>query len=311
MPHDTPFTGPWPSRSDAPFVTVVTPTLNSAATVAETMRTVALQRAGGNVRVEHLVLDGGSTDDTAKIVAEWQHPDTHFIVRKDDKGPADAINAGLDLAHGEFLCWLNSDDVYAPYALERATAVLRRHPKAAFCFGRCRIINRHGQEIRRFVTRFKNCFFPLSCHFLIRTLNYISQPAMVFRASAFRQAGPLRTDLKAAWDYDLTLRLWHQGRPVAVPAPELAYFRWTPGSISGSHYERQFREELDAAIADTGRPSVAIFIHHLLAHSIVFLYKRVCSRNPEPVSEERIDRQPPEAFAQAQSNEARDSTLSD
>ena len=56
---------------------------------------------------------------------------------------------------------------------------------------------------------------------------------------------------------------------------------------------------------------MAIFIHHLLAHSIVFLYKRVCSRNPEPVSEERIDRQPPEAFAQAQSNEARDSTLSD
>ena len=127
MPHDTPFTGPHAPRPAAPFVTVVTPTLNSAATVAETMRTVALQRAGGNVRVEHLVLDGGSTDDTAKIVAEWQHPDTHFIVRKDDKGPADAINAGLDLAHGEFLCWLNSDDVYAPYALERATAVLRRH----------------------------------------------------------------------------------------------------------------------------------------------------------------------------------------
>lgn len=285
--------------SERPFVTVITPTRNSERFLEETMRSVAMQRDRGTIRVEHLVMDGNSTDRTEQIVSKWAHPDTCFIRRTDDQGPADAINAGLRLAKGEYVCWLNSDDVYAPFALERAVAALERNPKAPFCFGRCRIINQEGREIRRFATLFKNAFFPVSNSFLIHVVNYISQPAMVFRADAFRKIGFLRTDFKAAWDYDFTLRLWHLGKPIAIRPPELAYFRWTPSSISGSQYERQFKEGLVASEEDIGHRSFATVLHGLLARGLVFLYKRVCSRTPEPVSEERVDRQCPDSFLQA------------
>lgn len=284
--------------SAIPFVTVITPTCNSERFLEETMRSVAMQRDRGTIRVEHLVMDGNSTDRTEQIVSKWAHPDTHFIRRIDDQGPADAINAGLRLAKGQYICWLNSDDVYAPFALERAVAALKRHPKAPFCFGRCRIINQEGREIRRFATRFKNAFFPFSNAFLIHVVNYISQPAMVFRAEAFRKTGFLRTDFKAAWDYDFTLRLWHLGKPISIRAPELAYFRWTPSSISGSQYKRQFKEGLVATEQDIGHRSFATVLHGILARGLVFLYKHVCSRTPEPVTKERVDQQCPDSFLQ-------------
>ena len=281
-------------KAGAPFFTVVTPAFNSERFIGETMRTVAMQREGGRVRVEHVVMDGGSTDRTAEIVAQWSHPDTRYV-RQPDAGPADAINRGLALARGDFLCWLNSDDEYLPYALERAAYVLGRHPRRAFCFGHCPIIDAHGREIRRFVTRFKNFFFPISCHAFIRTLNYISQPAVVFRRTAWEKAGPLRTDMKAAWDYELWLRLWRQGGGVMVPHPDMACFRWTPGSISGSSFECQFREELDAAQADAGVWAPTSIVHHALVHAVVFLYKHL-SRHPKPVAEERIDQETPETM---------------
>ncbi len=276
---------PFPRGDKTPFFTIVTPTLDSERFLDETMRTVAMQRDDG-VRVEHIVVDGGSTDRTAEIVARWAHPDTRFLPGK-DTGPADAINRGLREARGDYLGWLNSDDEYAPHALLRSDYILRRHPKASFCFGHCPIIDAEGREIRRFVTRFKAAWFPVSCRAAIRTLNYVSQPSVLIRRSAWEAAGPLRTDLKAAWDYDLWLRLWRRGGAVRVPGREpLAFFRWTPDSISGANYERQFAEELAVARADAGRLAPSALLHFLVARGIVFCYRRMAPRPaPDPATE--------------------------
>ncbi|MBQ7667360.1 MAG: hypothetical protein IJS46_05120, partial [Kiritimatiellae bacterium] len=152
---------------------------------------------------------------------------------------------------------------------------LRRRPGAAFCFGRCRIVDADGREIRRGVTAFKNFWFPFSSHFAIRTLNYISQPAQFFRREAREKAGFLRLDLKAAWDYDWTLRLWRCGGAARIPGPPVSSFRWTPGSISGSGYRRQFAEELAVARADAGRFAPSSLLHLLVARGIVFCYDRM------------------------------------
>ena len=180
------------------------------------------------------------------------------------------------------MAWLNSDDRYAPHALARGVAALARHPRAAFCFGRCPIVDADGREIRRFVTRFKEAWFPLSCRAAIRTLNYVSQPATLVRRTAWDAAGPLRTDLKAAWDYDLWLRLWRRGGAVRIPGRDpVAFFRWTPGSISGANYERQFREELAVARADAGRFAPTALLHRLVARGIVACYRRMNRPGPE------------------------------
>ena len=270
-----------------PFVTVVTPAFRAARWIEGALRTVAEQREGGRVRVEHLVLDGGPDDGSAAIAARFAHPDTRYV-RRPDAGPADAISRGFAEARGSFLVWLNADDLLASGALARSVAALARHPRAAFSFGRCPIVDADGREIRRFVTRFKEAWFPLSCRAAIRTLNYVSQPSVLIRRSAWEAAGPLRTDLKAAWDYDLWLRLWRRGGAVRVPgrAP-LAFFRWTPDSISGANYERQFAEELAVARADAGRLAPSALLHFLVARGIVFCYRRMAPRSrPLPDGDE-------------------------
>jgi hypothetical protein len=129
-----------------------------------------------------------------------------------------------------------------------------------------------GQEIRNGITRFKEAFFPYQSRWMFQCINYLSQPACFFRREAVEAAGPLRLDLKAAWDYEFLLRIHRQGRAVRIPQPELARFCWHPGSISGQHFRQQFREEYEAAWADAGRFSVQNVMHWFVMHGIVGVY---------------------------------------
>ncbi len=253
-------------------VTVVTPCLNAVRFIEAMLQSVAVQRRDG-LEVEHLILDGGSTDGTLELLAQ-QPPALGAVTVATDKGPADAINQGLARATGSVLAWLNADDLYAENAVARACEALARHPGAAFCFGHCPMIDANGHEIQRGITRFKEFWYPLASRPVLQTLNFISQPAVFFRHEAWRRAGPLRTDLKAAWDYEFWLRLWRQGGAVRVKRPPLACFRWTPHSISGREYRRQFAEEQAAAAADAGRWAPQSLLHALLCKGIVLLYER-------------------------------------
>jgi glycosyltransferase involved in cell wall biosynthesis len=253
-----------------PLISIITPNKNGERFLEQTIQSVLAQRAG-EVDLEYIVLDGASTDGSLGIIERYRDM-IDVVISEPDTGPAAAINKGLEMARGEIIAWLNADDVYHPNALARVLEVMDANPKAALSFGSCRIIDEHGQEIRRPITRFKELFFPLSSRFTIQCINYISQPAMFFRRSALEQAGPLREDLKAAFDYDLTLRLWRHGGAVRVPGPPLADFRWHQGSISGSHFQAQFQEELQAAARDAGPLAPQTLIHHGVRWGIVSIY---------------------------------------
>ena len=148
----------------------------------------------------------------------------------------------------------------------------QRHPNRALAFGHCPIIDEAGNEIRQPITRFKECFFSFSCRFTVQCINYISQPATCFRTAAVRRVGPLREDMKAAWDYEFILRLWRQGGAVRVRRPPIASFRWHAQSISGANFNRQFREEFEVARADAGRFSPQTLIHAGVRWGIVGIY---------------------------------------
>jgi len=249
---------------------IVTPNFNGARFLEATIASVAAQRAPG-VSVEHWIVDGGSSDGSMEIIRRYLGPDT-FLIAERDRGPADAINKGLRRVSGDLVAWLNADDLYEPGALVRAAAVLAEHPQAALAFGRCRIVDEGGAEIRNSITRLKELFFPLSSRFTIQCLNYISQPAMFFRRAALERAGLLNDRLTAAWDYEFVLRLWRQGGAVCIDDGPLADFRWHPGSISGRTYALQFREEWHAAAADAGRWSPQALIHLGVRFGIVGIY---------------------------------------
>jgi glycosyltransferase len=105
-----------------PFISVVTVSLNSAATIGATLASVFLQDAGFDV--EHVCIDGGSRDGTRGIIDGWAARSSRIVrVYEPDSGIYDAMNKGLRVARGEYILFLNSDDyLLAPDTLRRAMA---------------------------------------------------------------------------------------------------------------------------------------------------------------------------------------------
>jgi glycosyltransferase involved in cell wall biosynthesis len=92
-----------------PLLSIVTVSLNAAATIERTLASVSLQQA--NFGVEHICVDGGSIDATRSIVDRWISVDRRIVrIYEPDKGIFDAMNKGLAVAKGEYVLFLNADD---------------------------------------------------------------------------------------------------------------------------------------------------------------------------------------------------------
>jgi glycosyltransferase involved in cell wall biosynthesis len=257
-------------------ISVVTPNFNGAAYLPRAIESVLSQRSAG-IDVEYIVADGGSTDNSLDILSRYASQ-INRVITGPDTGPANAVNRGLAAATGDILGWLNADDEYCPGALSRVATLMERHPAKAVCFGHCPIIDETGNEIRKPITRFKECFYPIASRFTLQCINYISQPAAFFRRSAFEKAGPIREDLKAAWYYELFLRLHRHGGAIRLPPPPIARFRWHPTSISGQHFRLQLKEEFEVAAHDAGRLSIQTLTHWFVRWGIVSIYSLMQSR---------------------------------
>jgi glycosyltransferase involved in cell wall biosynthesis len=213
-------------------VTIVTPSFNQGPFIERTVESVLSQR--GDFELEYLVMDGGSTDETLSILRGYEG--RVRLVSEPDRGQSDAINKGFRGASGDVLAWLNSDDTYAPGALQAVVETLSG-TKARWCFGTCRVIDEEDREIRRAVSRYKSW---ASRRYSMRRLlssNFVPQPATFFRRDLFQEAGPLDESLHYAMDYDLWLRFARIAPPAFVPRP-LASFRWHSGSKTGARYRR-------------------------------------------------------------------------
>lgn len=249
---------------------IITVNYNGEKFLEGTLQSIVQQKDDG-VDLELIVVDGMSTDGSHQILEKYAEEITHLLIEQ-DTGPANAINKGFALASGDVVAWLNADDLYYPGALAKVQEVLKGYEGVALCFGRCPIIDKNGVEIRTFITRFKEWFFPISSQFTFQCINYISQPALFFRREAMVSAGALREDMVAAWDYDFMLRLWHFGKGVVIPGEPIAAFRWHEQSISGQNYATQFKEELDAVIGAVGRWKIQILLHYCVRWGIVGAY---------------------------------------
>jgi glycosyltransferase involved in cell wall biosynthesis len=250
-------------------ISIVIPTLNQARFLPEAIESVLSQQT--TAEVECIVVDGGSTDGTLDILREWDPP-----VRwssQPDRGQADALNKGLARATGEVIGWLNSDDRYRPGALQRVVDVFSAEPATRWLYGKVRIIDERGREIRRAITAYKNLRMRKFRYRALLAENWISQMGVFWRAEAGRSVGPFRADLHYCMDYDYWLRLGARWPGRFVDA-WLADFRLYAESKSGSGFVSQFAEEYQVArCAAAGRYRTAIALHRLNQFRTVAIYK--------------------------------------
>jgi glycosyltransferase involved in cell wall biosynthesis len=180
-----------------PLVTIVTPSFNQVEFLEETICSVLAQ---SYPRLEYLIVDGGSTDGSLEIIQKYAQR-LAWWVSEPDRGQTDAINKGFARAQGDILAWLNSDDTYLPHAVAEAVAYLQTHPEAGMVYGDANLVDNIGQVIGRFPAR-QTDYRRLRGGYV-----HIPQQAAFFRASLWRQVGPLDPTFFFAMDYDLWVRL--------------------------------------------------------------------------------------------------------
>ena len=239
--------------------TIVTPSFNQGTFIERTVDSVLSQE--GDFELEYLVVDGGSTDGTLDVLR--RHGERLRWTSGPDRGQSAAINRGFRAATGDVVAWLNSDDTYAPGALDAVARALRESG-ARWCFGDCRIIDEDDREVRPAISRYKAWVARRYSRARLVGRNFIPQPATFFRRDLLLEAGPIDEKLHFAMDYDLWLRFSAIAAPVHVPRT-LASFRWHGASKTGGGYVKGAWECFRIARARArGAENLALASH--LAH---------------------------------------------
>jgi glycosyltransferase involved in cell wall biosynthesis len=181
-----------------PLVSIVIPCYNQARFLADAIASASQQTYSP---VEVLVVDDGSTDETAEIAARF--PSVRYAYQR-NQGTAAARNAGLRASRGDFLIFLDSDDRLLPHAAAAGVDYLREHADCAFVTGHVRLIGRDGAPAGVPPQTHANGNQYLA---LLRS-NYIWTPgAIVYRRASLETVGGFDSRAGASADYELNIRL--------------------------------------------------------------------------------------------------------
>lgn len=190
-----------------PLVSIVTPSYNQARFLEATIQSVLSQ---DYPNLEYIIVDGGSTDGSLEIIRKYADR-LAWWVSEPDRGQTDAINKGFARARGEIFAWLNSDDTYEPGAVRAAVEFLMGHPEVGLVYGDANFIDEEGRIIGKFDAR------QTDYRRLRRGYVHIPQQAAFFRASFWKEVGPLDPSFYFAMDYDLWVRIAARAPIVYVP----------------------------------------------------------------------------------------------
>ncbi len=252
----------------SPQFSIITPSLNQAAFLPALSASVLGQQG---VSLQWIVIDGGSTDGSIEYFHQLDDARVRFT-SEPDTGQSNALNKGIARASGDFIGWLNSDDVYAPGALASVAQAFDANPDKRWLVGRCNIIDARGAGIRKWLTAYKNHRLDNYRYDRLLMENTISQPAVFFRRSFAQSVGPLDEGLHFTMDYDLWLRMGKVQAPLIL-RQTLASFRVHGSSKTGRDKRRQFEEDFRVACRYIGARRWLRFRKRLQVEKIVWAYR--------------------------------------
>ena len=233
-------------KKNLPKISVVTPSLNQGRFLEECITSVIKQDYPD---FEYIIIDGGSTDNSSDIIAEYKHH-LAYSVSEPDKGQSCAINKGFKRAKGELVAWLNSDDYYLPGAFMKVGEAYSRNPEAPFYFGNGLRVDSTGLKNSKF---FETETVDFNRDALLYCLNYILQPATFINAACLKRIDFLDEDLHYGMDTDLWLRLSKEKAPAFVPETLAASREYGDTKTSTGSFQR-IEELRQIAERHTGQP---------------------------------------------------------
>jgi len=199
-------------------ISIVTPCYNGAPYIERAIHNVVEQKVDG---LEHIIVDGGSTDGTLDILRRYPHL---RWISEPDSGQANALNKGFRLALGEVIGWLNGDDTYTAQAVQIGLDYLLSHPDCDIVYGNCNILRADGRLLTVFRSRQASGYETLLG-------DLIHTPAVFFRRRLLDLVGYLDEDMHYVLDNEFWLRVAPVAKMTYLPIA-LANFRHEPGSKS-------------------------------------------------------------------------------
>jgi glycosyltransferase involved in cell wall biosynthesis len=222
------------SDQTSPLVSIITPTFNRAQFLGECIESVLGQTY---TNIEHLLVDDGSTDNTTEVVRRY--PDNRIqYTRQENRGQATARNVGLRMAKGQFICFLDSDNVWKLHKIERQLQLMQQLAHVDILYGAQEVIDENSQIVPppdglRPMTRHSGRIMK---HLLLE--NCVSFNTAMVRRQCFDQSGGFDENVRAGDDYDLWLRLSAKYEFLYIPEV-FGQYRVMQNQIS-SDKERRF-----------------------------------------------------------------------
>ena len=243
------------SESQYPRISVVTPSFNQGRFLEKTIQSVLGQ---GYPNLEYVVVDGGSSDGSVQIIKHYATRLSGWV-SEPDGGQFDAVNKGFSRCTGEIMTWINSDDVYLPWAFQVAAQIFSRFPAVEWIsslFPLC--VDADGlpsacQEIDGFSRKafFRGAYLPGGDW---PAQDYIQQEGTFWRKSLWQRAGAsVDRSLKYAGDFELWARFYQHADLFGVRLP-LGAFRRHEDQKTARKLEDYFAEAKAALLRHGGRP---------------------------------------------------------
>lgn len=203
------------ARVAEPLFSIITSSYNQADYIEATIRSV---RDQGRADVEHIIMDGGSTDGSVDVLREYDDTLAYWVSARDGGQPA-AWNAGVRRARGRLLGFLNSDDLYLPGGLDEIASLAERRPDADWLLGGTLFFG-PGSEGRWFAGA-----SPETASDVLYQQVYVPQPAHFWRRSLMERVGEVDETLQFSFDLDYLVRCMLAGAKAASTERMVAAFR--------------------------------------------------------------------------------------
>ncbi|MEM9923965.1 MAG: glycosyltransferase family 2 protein [Cyanobacteria bacterium P01_D01_bin.50] len=222
-----------------PKISIVTPSYNQCEFIEETINSILTQNYPN---LEYIIIDGGSTDGSVEIIKKYEKY-LHFWCSESDAGQYDAINKGFAHSSGEIMAWLNSDDMYCPWAFKTVASIMSEFPEIewlttlnpglwdcnGFCMGFGSI---PGYSREAFLD---GCHLPKNRS----GIGWIQQESTFWRRSLWQKVNnQICMDFKMAGDFDLWARFFQHTDLYGTEAP-LSGFR-----LQANQKSQQFEKYL-------------------------------------------------------------------
>lgn len=185
-------------QKDKPMVSVVTPSYNTGSYIEATIKSVLIQEYEN---FEHIIIDGNSNDETLDILKKYPHLNW---VSESDNGQSEALNKGFKKAKGDYIIWLNSDDLLTKGAINRSLQYLQENPNVDMVYTDINIIDEKDNIYG----------FTSGGDFNIKDLlenNPVKQPSSVFRRSVIDKLLGVDENLHYVMDREFWLRMYING----------------------------------------------------------------------------------------------------